>query len=311
MLSADRDARAALDGLWRPVNPAALVRRLLTSRATLARAAGGIFDADEQHAMLRPPARKGESDPWTAADLPLLDEAEAFVKGETRRYGHVVVDEAQDLSAMALRMVARRAIGASLTVLGDLAQATGAGASQSWNDTLAHLGSPELVRMAELTIGYRLPAAILDYANLLLPEAAPHVTAAVSAREEGEPAELHQVTSEDLAPTVVGLAGALSRAFTTTAVIAPAGMLDDLRADLAAVGLNVPLPEASTISHRLSLLPASLAKGLEFDAVLVVEPAAIVAESEHGTRLLFVALTRPVQRLLIAHAEPLPVALAV
>ena len=198
LLSADRDARAALDGLWRPVNPTALVRRLLTSRAALARAADGIFDADEQHAMLRPPARKGEPDPWTAADLPLLDETEAFVKGETRRYGHVVVDEAQDLSAMALRMVARRAIGASLTVLGDLAQATGAGATRSWNDALEHLGSPELVRMAELTIGYRLPAAILDYANLLLPEAAPHVTAAVSAREEGEPPERHEVTSETL-----------------------------------------------------------------------------------------------------------------
>jgi DNA helicase IV len=207
--------------------------------------------------------------------------------------------------------VARRAISASLTVLGDLAQATGAGASRSWNDALEHLGSPEQVRIAELTIGYRLPAAILDYANRLLPEAAPHVTVAVSAREEGEPPELHAVTSETLAPTVVGIAGALSRAFTTTAVIAPVGMLDDLRAELAAAGLAVPLPEESTISHRLSLLPSSLAKGLEFDAVLVVEPAAIVAESEHGTRLLFVALTRPVQRLLIAHSEPLPTPLAV
>lgn len=310
MLSADRDARAALDGLWRPVNPTALVRRLLTSRAALARAADGLLSADEQHALLRPSARKGEPDPWTAADLPLLDEAEAFVKGETRRFGHVVVDEAQDLSAMALRMVARRAIGASLTVLGDLAQATGAGASRSWVDALEHLGSPEQVRMAELTIGYRLPAAILDYANRLLPEAAPHVTAAVSAREEGEPPEFHAVANETLAPTVVGLAGALSHAFTTTAVIAPVDMLDDLRADLGAAGLAVPLPEQSTISHRLSLLPASLAKGLEFDAVLVVEPAAIVAESEHGTRLLFVALTRPVQRLLIAHARPLPTVLA-
>ena len=209
LLTRDRDARSTLDGLWRAVNPTAVVKRLLTSRAALARAADGLLDTEEQQALLRPSARKGEHDPWTSADLPLLDEAEAFVKGETRRYGHVVVDEAQDLSAMALRMIARRAAGASLTVLGDLAQATGAGASRSWDDALEHLGSPEQVRTAELTIGYRLPAAILDYANRLLPEAAPHVTAAVSAREEGDPPELHPVTSETLAETVVGLAGPL------------------------------------------------------------------------------------------------------
>jgi DNA helicase IV len=291
------------------VNPTALVKRLLTSPAALARAADGILDAGEQRAMLRPSARRGEADPWTAADLPLLDEAEAFVKGDGRRYGHVVVDEAQDLSAMALRMVARRAVASSLTILGDLAQATGAGASRSWTDALDHLGAPEQVRMAELTIGYRLPAAILDFANQLLPEAAPHVTAAVSAREEGDPPELHAVTSDALASTVAALADALASEFTTTAVVAPVAMLAGLRAELAAAGHDVPLPEQSTIAHRLSLLPAALAKGLEFDAVVVVEPAAIVAESEHGTRLLFVALTRPVQRLVIAHAQPLPVAL--
>ena len=309
-LTADRESRAALDALWRPVNPAATVKRLLTSRPALARAAEGILDAGEQEALLRRSARKGQPDPWTAADLPLLDEAEAFVKGEVRRYGHVVVDEAQDLSAMALRMVARRAVSGSLTILGDLAQATGAGASRSWTDALEHLGSPEVVRMAELTIGYRLPAAILDFANQLLSEAAPHVTAAVSAREEGDPPELHAVTAEQLATTVAELADALAHEFTTTAVIAPIAMLDGLRAQLAASGHDVPLPEHSTIAHRLSLLPAALAKGLEFDAVVVVEPAAIVAESEHGTRLLFVALTRPVQRLVIAHSRPLPVALA-
>jgi DNA helicase IV len=166
------------------------------------------------------------------------------------------------------------------------------------------------VRMAELTIGYRLPAAILDFANRLLPEAAPHVTPAVSAREEGDPPELHSATPDDLAEMVAALADALTRQFTTTAVIAPVALLDELRAALAAAGHVVPLPEESTITHQLSLLPAALAKGLEFDAVVVVEPSAIVAESEHGSRLLFVALTRPVQRLVIAHSQALPRALA-
>jgi DNA helicase IV len=309
LLLAERDTRAAIDGLWRPVNPTALVKRLLTSRAALARAADGLLDDDEQSTIVRRSARKGEPDPWTAADLPLLDEAEAFVKGDVRRYGHVVVDEAQDLSAMALRMIARRAVAGSLTVLGDLAQATGAGASRSWTDALEHLGAPEIVRAAELTIGYRLPAAILDFANRLLPEAAPHVTPAVSAREEGDPPEIHGVAADALVSTVVELAVASSSEVLTTAVVAPTARLDELRAALAAVGHDVPPPEQTTITHRLSLLPAALAKGLEFDAVVVVEPAAIVAESEHGARLLFVALTRAVQRLVLVHAEPLPPAL--
>ncbi|HEX4492262.1 MAG TPA: AAA family ATPase [Acidimicrobiia bacterium] len=310
MLLADRESRAALDALWRPVNPAALVKRLLTSRAALARAADGVLEPDEQQAILRRSARKGEPDPWTAADLPLLDEAEAFVKGDVRRYGHVVVDEAQDLSAMALRMIARRAVAGSLTVLGDLAQATGAGASRSWTDALEHLGSPEVVRTAELTIGYRLPAAILDFANRLLPEAAPHVTPAVSAREEGDPPELHAVAAAAVVPTVVELAEESSREVLTTAVIAPVARLDELRDALAAAGHDVPRPEETTITHRLSLLPAGLAKGLEFDTVVVVEPSEILAESEHGARLLFVALTRAVQRLVLVHARQLPVALA-
>jgi DNA helicase IV len=310
LLLAERGIRAALDAIWRPVNPTALVKRLLTSRAALARAADGVLDVDEQSTLLRRSARKGEGDPWTAADLPLLDEAEAYVKGEVRRYGHVVVDEAQDLSAMALRMIARRAVAGSLTVLGDLAQATGAGASRSWTDALEHLGSPEVVRTAELTIGYRLPAAILDFANRLLPEAAPHVTPAVSAREEGDPPEIHSLAAGAVVSTVVDLAVALSDEFLTTAVVAPVARLDELRAALAATGHDVPLPEETTITHRLSLLPAALAKGLEFDAVVVVEPAAIVAESDHGARLLFVALTRAVQHLALIHARPLPVALA-
>jgi len=310
MLLADKDTRATIDALWRPVNPTALVKRLLTSPAALARAADGVLEPDEQRAILRKSAKKGQADPWTSADLPLLDEAEAFVKGEIRRYGHVVVDEAQDLSALALRMIARRAIGASLTILGDLAQATGAGATRSWTDALDHLGAPEAVRTAELTIGYRLPAAILDFANRLLPEAAPHVTPAVSAREEGDPPELHRVARPELVPTVVRIAAELAGEFVTTAVVAPVARLDELRAALAAAGHEVPKPEETTISHHLSLLPAALAKGLEFDAVVVVEPAAIVAESEHGARLLFVALTRAVQRLVLTHVDSLPPALA-
>ena len=102
-LLARPENRKAVDGCWRTVNAVGIVRSLLTQKAALARAAEGILDADEQARVLR---RRAEADAWTAADLPLIDEAEAFVKGGPRRFGHVVVDEAQDLSPMQLRMLA-------------------------------------------------------------------------------------------------------------------------------------------------------------------------------------------------------------
>ena len=199
------------------------------------------------------------------------------MKGEVRRYGHVVVDEAQDLSPMELRMLARRAVASSITVLGDLAQATGAGASRSWTDALEHLGSPEAVRTAELTIGYRLPAAILDSRTACCPR--PRRTSrrrSRRARRAIRPSCTRSPRPRSPRPSSAQ-AAALADEFATIAVIAPVAMLDELRAELAAAGIDVPLPEHSTIAHRLSLLPAALAKGLEFDAVVVVEPAAIVA----------------------------------
>ncbi len=115
--------------------------------------------------MLR--ARR-DADAWAANDLPLLDEAESLLRGGTRQFEHVVVDEAQDLSPMQLRMLARRARHRSMTVLGDLAQATGPASPGTWEETLAHLGAPANAETAELTMGYRLPGAVLSLANRLL-----------------------------------------------------------------------------------------------------------------------------------------------
>jgi DNA helicase IV len=126
---ADASSRKAVDGVWKSVNAVGLVRSLLTQRGALARAADGVLEPEEQAALLRP---RPAGDAWTPYDLPLLDEAESLVKGAPRRFGHVVVDEAQDLAPMQLRMLARRSRHHSMTVLGDLAQATGPAASQSW-----------------------------------------------------------------------------------------------------------------------------------------------------------------------------------
>jgi DNA helicase IV len=310
MLLSHAENRQAIDRCWRTVNATTLVRSLLTQRTALARAADGILDADEQALLLRKRPKRGEPEPWTSADLALLDEAEAQVKGAPRRYGHVVVDEAQDLSPMQLRMLARRAVHHSMTVLGDLAQATAPAATSSWRDVLEHFGRPANAEVNELTIGYRLPGAILDFANRLLPAAAPDVAPAASVRESGDPPDVHEFDAAELVAESARHAVVLARNFTTTAVVAPSARVEEMRAALEAAGGDVASAGEGALSHQIAVLPAALAKGLEFDAVLVVEPAEIVAESAHGVRLLFVALTRAVQHLAIAHATGFPGALA-
>jgi DNA helicase IV len=302
-LLADATSRKAIDGVWKPVNPVGLVRTMLTQRATLARVATGVLDDAEQHALLRP---RAAAERWTVHDLPLLDEAEALVKGAPRRYGHVVVDEAQDLSPMQLRMLARRARHASLTVLGDLAQATGPASPPSWDDVVTHLGRPAHAQPAELTIGYRLPGAILDLANRLLPVAAPGVAPARSVRPDGDAPDVHPCDPAELVEIVAGHAEVLAREFATVAVIASSARIAEVRAAVEARGIDCAEPGEVAPDRPVVVLPPRLAKGLEFDAVIVVEPAEIVDEAPQGVRLLFVALTRAVAHLAVAHARPLP-----
>jgi DNA helicase IV len=305
-LLADPVSRKAIDGCWRSVSPVALVRSLLTQRAFLARAADGVLADDEQEAILRPRAA-GEA--WTADDLPLIDEAEAFVKGAPRRFGHVVVDEAQDLSPMQLRMLARRAHRHSMTVLGDLAQATGPASPTSWDATLEHLGRPDNAQPAELTMGYRLPGAFLALANRLLPIAAPGVAPSRSVRADGDPPDAHEFAADELVPAIAEHALALAKEFGTVAVIAADARVEALRRAIEDRGVVPAEPGEVDPDRPIVVLPARLAKGLEFDAVVVAEPAEIAAEEPHGARLLFVALTRAVQHLALAHARPLPAVL--
>ena len=270
-----------------------MVRQLLTSRAALARAAEGILDADEQRMIQRKAVGSANNEPWTNADIPLIDEAEGLIAGLPRRYGHIVVDEAQDLSAMALRVLARRAgPRPSMTILGDLAQATTAWSQASWEDALRHLGLPPNAEVAELEIGYRVPGPILEMANRLLPEAAPQVRPSRSVRAHGAPPALVSVAADELVAAVESEVAALMGDWVSVAVIGPEALLPDL---------------ASVLAHGegVSLLDPLGAKGLEFDAVVVVEPASIYREV-NGARLLYVAMTRAVQELSLVHSEALP-----
>ena len=219
--------RKAVDGCWRSVNAVALVRSAAHAEGGARRAADGVLDDDEQALILRP---RADAEAWTAADLPLLDEAEALVKGAPRRFEHVVVDEAQDLSPMQLRMLARRARRHSMTVLGDLAQATGPASPRLWDETLVHLGRPANAERAELTMGYRLPGAVLDLANRLLPYAAADVAPSRSVRDAGDPPDLHRVDAGELVDAVAEHACALAKEFATVAVIADPARVDADRA---------------------------------------------------------------------------------
>ncbi|MGI8663354.1 MAG: HelD family protein [Acidimicrobiales bacterium] len=283
----------ALSRWWPAVSAAAVVRRLLSSPTALRSAAGAELDAAEQQSLLRKPTPRAADEPWTAGDLVLVDEAEARVDGVRRTYGHVVVDEAQDLTAMEVRLVARRCPSRSVTILGDLAQATRPGAQTSWADVIDQLGGGSgSTTLTELDLGYRVPEPIVAFANRLLATAAPGLRPTRSVRTGGEAPVLIAVGVDELAMRVEAVVAELAAEWSSVGVVVPSG---------------APSPRAEA-AHVLVVTPAE-AKGLEFDAVVVVEPAMVVDDGIDpgaGARLLYVALTRAVQTLTVIHALPLP-----
>ncbi|MEE9415296.1 MAG: ATP-binding domain-containing protein [Acidimicrobiales bacterium] len=301
---------------WPNLGGPALVKTMLGNRSLLERASSGLLDDAERALLHRSTSSKLADEPWTEADLPLLDEAQALCSGTTTQYGHVVVDEAQDLSAMELRVVGRRARRGSLTILGDIAQATAPAAQHSWDAVVEALGlSTEStdyanpgngsVRRNELTVGYRVPGPLLDYANRLLKYTAPTITPSTSVRHAGPGPTMVSVSKAELARAVVGSVRELATTFQTTGVIAPANLLDQLLDELRAADVDTTDTRLSpTLGSAVSLIDAAAAKGLEFDAVVVVEPAEF-ADLPNGLRLLYVALTRAVQRLTIVHSKPI------
>ncbi|MFD7321851.1 HelD family protein [Streptomyces sp. NPDC059875] len=284
-----RPVSAFVDACWPRTTPEEVLAAVLTDPCD------PLLGAEERTAIrwAKPP-RSFRSAKWSAADLVLLDELAGLIE-RPEGYGHVVVDEAQDLSPMQCRAIARRVGFGALTVLGDLAQGTTPWAARDWREQLAHLGKPE-AEIVPLTIGYRVPAAIVDLANRLLPELGTDVPAGISLRKDGE------VTVGRVADVVDGVVGAVRAALTkegSVGVIAAEGHVGRLERALAGYG-----------GERLAVLPATTAKGLEYDHVVVAEPAAIVAAEARGLHRLYVVLTRAVSRLDIVHSEPLPDCLA-
>jgi len=241
------------------------------------------------------------------ADLVLIDEV-ADLLNRTPSLGHVIVDEAQDLSAMGLRAVGRRASTGSVTVLGDLAQATTAYATTSWSDSLEHLGKPSS-SITELVAGFRVPRSVIAYAARLLPAIAPALTPPHSVRRSAGDFRIERGGADVLVRAVsralehegtVGLIVADDRVPQTGDALTAAG--------IGFAHLGQPASEPAP-DGRLELVPAALAKGMEFDHVVLDEPAAIVdGEPDRitGLRRLYVCLTRAVSSLAVVHAKALP-----
>ncbi|WP_138734016.1 HelD family protein [Modestobacter excelsi] len=298
------EVRAFCDAVWPAVDAAALVCGLLSEPDRLARAARGVLTEDEQALLLwSSPPRSVRAARWTPADAVLVDEVAGMLE-RTPGYGHVVVDEAQDLSPMQCRAVARRLAAGSLTVLGDLAQATSPWSAADWSQTLSGLGRPDTT-VRPLTRGYRVPGEVLDFANRLLPRIAPGLPAATAVRREPGSLRLRPVSL--LAGPLAEVVGELAATEGSTGVVCADAAVADVVGLLQAAGLDVAaLADDGSEPTRVSVVPATLVKGLEFDSVVVVEPAAIVAAEPRGLHRLYVVLTRAVSSLVVLHAGDLP-----
>jgi DNA helicase IV len=294
-----------VDAIWPKADPVRVVFGLLADPEVLAAAAAGILGPAEQRAIGWQKRPRGPGAAWwSPADAVLIDEARDLIE-RTPSLSHVVVDEAQDLSPMECRAIGRRCSTGAATVLGDLAQGTTPWATSSWADLLGHLGQPG-ADLRVLGTGYRVPRQILDFASRLLRRIAPELGPAASLREDPGALQIVGVAPARLAGTLAGVCAAARAVPGSVAVIAADDQVPELSRLLA--GRDVPhaLLDGAGAAGDLTVVPVTLAKGLEFDHVIVVEPAAIARAEARGLQRLYVALTRAVSRLTVLHAEPLP-----
>ncbi|MFJ4795908.1 HelD family protein [Kitasatospora purpeofusca] len=285
----DQDAmRAALldddlvertvEELWPHLTPDAVVDALLGDLGTLAARLPG-FTAEEHRVLLRAPGS-----PWTDADLPLLDEAAALLDGPpARTFGHVVVDEAQEFTALQWRTVLRRCPARSMTLVGDFAQAGPATTARGWHEALdPHLGGRFDLRT--LTVSYRTTEEILATTRELLARIAPDQAPIGSIRHGEEP------RSRDASPA--GLTDTLLAELREQSAAHPGELIGVVCPDGSVDALT-----AAGADRLARLVPASEARGLEFDTAVVLDPDAIASARPGGDRDLYVALTRATKRL--------------
>ena len=316
-LRGELSVREALEWMWPVLTPAQLLNDLLGSRA-LIRSADPSLTTEQVDALYRERVTQPDDLLWTASDAPLLDEARAVLgarpgrreEDTVRTYGHIVIDEVQDLSPMDLRMLDRRSLNGSMTVVGDIAQATGAWAHDDWEGILRHLPNRRPPVRHELTVGYRIPGPLMDVAARVLAVAAPDLAPPRSVRGDGDPPRFVALTGEQ-AEKLDGLAEVVRSELEAVgagnlAVVTADSQASDVEDALERAGIAYGRPTRQGREAQVAVVPVGLVKGLEVDGAVVGEPARMVRERAQGLRALYVALTRATRRVAIVHAEPLP-----
>jgi DNA helicase IV len=241
----------------------------------------------------------------SATDVALFDEAQWLIEPDHRTFGHVVIDEAQNLTAMELRMVVRRARRQSLTVLGDIAQRTAEAGVSTWESVLRDAGVHKYAT-SELRLSYRVPSDFLQVA-CGLPGIEPSIPEGV--RHAPWPPVAVQARADTVGSVTVRLALRMAKDVGSVGVVVPAARMSHVRAALERVEFVDATREA--LSPGINLLDLHVTKGLEFDAVIVVDPDAILAQrTDGGIGGLYTALTRSTRALAIVHSEELPAVLS-
>ncbi|WP_262103909.1 UvrD-helicase domain-containing protein [Arthrobacter sp. Marseille-P9274] len=292
----------AVNTMWPQLNAPQFVRELLGSKDRLIKAAGDLLRASEVGMLHRPMARRIADEPWTLADLALMDEATELLRGESEIYSHIVVDEAQDLSEMQLMAIRRRSRDGSMTVVGDIAQSTGPYATDSWDSAKTLLKSNLPTELVELEHGYRVPAEVFEVARPVLEVAAPTVSAPEIVRSAGADPEFTGIDTEDLPTEVAKIVTHHSGKGRFVGVIAVAEQWEVIRKAFSSQDIQWSESTSGDLSNAINLVTPEDSKGLEFDAVIVVDPQAIL-DMHHGDRMLYIALTRTTTRLDIVYPE--------
>jgi len=309
--------RALLVRMWPILTPAELLNDLFGSKALL-RSAGESLADDEWPLLYRDRQALLDEVQWSDSDIALLDEAMALLgprprksgriheADEVRTFGHIVIDEVQDLTPMQLRMVSRRSLNGAMTVVGDLAQATGPFAPDTWDDILRYLPDNRPSKVVGLSVGYRIPAQIMKLAERVMNEAAPGLRAPRSIREgDAEPLiiETKSLVGESV-QHAIAMRDQLEGG--NVAIVAADSRCTEIEDELTKRNIEFGRAGSSGLTFDLTVVPVSVVKGLELDGVIVVEPTEIVESELHGMRALYVALTRSTRRLAVVHARPMP-----
>ena len=296
---------SVLDRIWPQLTAPAFLQDLLGSKERLLRAAGDDFTAREVELLYRKSAPKISEEQWSRADVPLLDHVAERMSGPGERFAHIVVDEAQDLSPMQLASIRRRSLNGSMTVLGDIAQSTGAWARDSWDQIIEELSHDDVpTNVTELEVGYRVPRQVFALAERLLPIAAPGVNAPRVVRDGPEPVLVPVGNEKQRADEVVKAARELLSRGLLVAVIATDAVRAGITAALDGEGVHWRNVAKDGVGPGINVIDPAEAKGLEFDAVVVAEPESIVRDQDRGARLLYVAFTRTTRHLTVVHIGP-------